>query len=208
MNLQKENTQPTVFVVDDDASIREAVKNLLASQGVASLVFASAEEFSSFWRPEQAGCLLLDVQLPGLTGVEFQEHLCAIGEKIPIIFMTAFGDIPMVRKVMKAGAIEFLTKPFDSAELLAAIHHGFALDAARRAGENASAELHARWVSLSPREREVMLRVVAGLQNKQAAAELGLSEVTIKMHRRHVMEKMQADTLADLVRMASLIQTD
>lgn len=199
-------TRETVFIVDDDASIGEGISNLLESIQVDSEHYTSAEDFLARWTNDRAGCLVLDVRLPGMTGVEFQERMRHSGIEIPIIFMTAHGDIPMVRKVMKAGAVEFLTKPFEVQELLLAIEHALANDRARREGEAALSPIRARMESLTPREREVMALVTTGMLNKQIAAELGLSEITVKLHRRHVLEKMQADSLADLVKMTEKVR--
>lgn len=196
----------TVFVVDDDDAIREGLSNLLEAVGIASETFPSAEDFFRQWDPARPGCLVLDARLPGMTGVEFQEKLNTSALDVPIIFMTAHGDVPMVRKVMKAGAIEFLTKPFEKHELLAAIEHAFARDRARRAEDAALAPIRARFESLTPREREVMQLVTAGLLNKQIAAELDLSEIMVKVHRRNLLDKMQAESLADLVKMAERIR--
>lgn len=199
-------SQETVFIVDDDASIREGLVNLLEAVGIPSQQFPSAEDFLRAWDPSHPGCLVLDVRLPGITGVEFQERLRASATDIPIIFMTAHGDIPMVRKVMKAGAIEFLTKPFEKRELLTAIEHAFARDRARRSQDAALAPIRKRYESLTPREREVMRLVTAGLLNKQIADELDLSEITVKVHRRNLLGKMRAESLADLVKMAERIR--
>jgi len=196
----------TVFIVDDDPSICDSLCNLLASEGIAAQAFGSTEEFFYGWKQEMPGCLLLDVRLPGVTGVEFQEHLRAADVRIPIIIMTAHGDIPMVRRVMKAGAVEFLTKPFQREELLEAVQEAFARDKLQR---SRSTRLEAVWKCyrrLSAREREVMALVTSGKLNKQAAAELGLSEITVKLHRRKVMEKMEAASLADLVRAAEILR--
>jgi FixJ family two-component response regulator len=200
------NMRQTVFIVDDDDAIREGLSNLLEAVGIASETFPSAEDFLRQWDPARPGCLVLDARLPGMTGVEFQERLNSNATHIPIIFMTAHGDVPMVRKVMKAGAIEFLTKPFDKPDLLAAIEHAFAQDRARRAEDAALAPIRARFESLTPREREVMQLVTAGLLNKQIAAELDLSEIMVKVHRRNLLDKMQAESLADLVRMTERIR--
>jgi FixJ family two-component response regulator len=196
----------TVFIVDDDASIGEGISNLLESIQVDAEHYSSAEDFIAHWSSDRAGCLVLDVRLPGMTGVEFQEKMRHSGIEIPIIFMTAHGDIPMVRKVMKAGAVEFLTKPFEVQELLSAIEHALANDRARREEDATLNPIRARMDTLTPREREVMALVTAGLLNKQIAAELGLSEITVKLHRRHVLEKMQADSLAELVKMTEKIR--
>ena len=196
----------TVFVVDDDPAICEGLCNLLESVGMRAEHFSSAEEFMARWQQDQPGCLLLDARLPGMTGVEFQEKLLTSGISIPIIFMTAHGDVPMVRKVMKAGAIEFLTKPFQKEELLAAIRNALKIDCARRQAEDLTRPIQTRFASLTSREREVLHLVTAGFLNKQIAATLNLSEITVKLHRRHVMEKMQANSLADLVRMADTVK--
>jgi FixJ family two-component response regulator len=196
----------TVFIVDDDPSICEGLANLLESVGILTETFPSAEAFKDNWSREDAGCLLLDVRLPGMSGVVFQEQMRATGIDLPIIFMTAHGDIAMVRKVMKAGAIEFLTKPFQREELLKAVKEAFALDRAKRAVDDNLRSVRAHIDSLSPREREVMVMVTAGLLNKQIAAELNLSEIMVKTHRRHMMEKMQANSLADLVKICERAQ--
>ncbi len=196
----------TVFIVDDDASIREALGNLLESVGISTEQFESAEAFREGWDREQPGCLLLDARLPGMSGMELQEELNASGIGIPIIFMTAHGDVPMVRKVLKAGAIEFLTKPFQKEELLQSVRQAFAFDRDRRTEKAVRDSILARLGLLSEREREVLAMVTAGLLNKQIASKLNLSEVTVKLHRRHVMEKMQAESLADLVKMCERIK--
>ena len=195
-----------VFIVDDDPSICEGLANLLESVGILTATYPSAEAFKDNWSGEDAGCLLLDVRLPGMSGVAFQEKMRATGIDLPIIFMTAHGDIPMVRKVMKAGAIEFLTKPFQEEELLKAVKEAFALDRAKREEDDHLRSVRTRIDSLSPREREVMAMVTAGLLNKQIAAELNLSEIMVKTHRRHMMEKMDANSLADLVKTCERVQ--
>jgi FixJ family two-component response regulator len=200
-------TVPTVFIVDDDDAICDGLCNLLESVGIDAERFGSAEAFLARSLEDRPGCLLLDARLPGMTGVEFQERLIQAGTRIPIIFMTAHGDVPMVRKVMKAGAVEFLTKPFEKEELLAAIHHAFAMDSARRQERRELNAIQSRLDLLTPREREVMSLVTSGLLNKQIAAELNLSEITVKLHRRHLLDKMQAESLADLVKMAERIRT-
>lgn len=209
MSTEGEGAVPggeTVFIVDDDASIREALGNLLESVGIVTEHFESAEAFRERWDRRRPGCLLLDARLPGMSGMELQEVLNASGVSIPIIFMTAHGDVPMVRKVLKAGAIEFLTKPFQKEELLQAVGQAFAFDRERRTEEAIRDSIQARLSLLSDREREVLSMVTAGLLNKQIAARLNLSEVTVKLHRRHVMEKMQAESLADLVKMCERIK--
>jgi FixJ family two-component response regulator len=196
----------TVFIVDDDESICEGLCNLFESVGLKAERFGSAEEFIQQWRQDAPGCLMLDARLPGMTGVEFQEKLLNSGIHIPIIFMTAHGDVPMVRKVMKAGAVEFLTKPFQKEEMFAAIRHAFEIDSARRSQQSELAPLQSRLATLTPREREVMDLVTTGALNKQIAAALNLSEITVKLHRRHVLEKMQAESLADLVKMTEKLR--
>ena len=193
--------QQTVFIVDDDPSICEALSNLLESVGIPTHSYSSAEAFREDWNREDTGCLLLDARLPGISGVQFQEQMHATGIDLPIIFMTAHGDVPMVRKVMRAGAVEFLTKPFQKEELLRAVKEAFALDRAKREEDDIQRSIRTRIDSLSPREREVMAMVTAGLLNKQIAGELNLSEIMVKTHRRHMMEKMQVDSLAELVKL-------
>jgi FixJ family two-component response regulator len=206
VNSEAAKVNETVFIVDDDASIREGLGNLLESVGINAEHFESAEAFRQGWDRSRGGCLLLDARLPGMSGVEFQEELNASGDGIPVIFMTAHGDMPMVRKVLKAGAVEFLIKPFQKEELLQAVNHAFDFDRERRAEEALQDSIKARIILLSEREREVLAMVTAGMLNKQIAAELNLSEVTVKMHRRHVMEKMQAESLAVLVKMCERIK--
>lgn len=191
----------TVFIVDDDASICEAISNLLDSVGIRSKCYYSAEDFWGVLDKTQPGCLLLDARLPGLSGMEFQEQLCREEIGLPVVFMTAHGDIPMVRKVMKAGAIEFLTKPFQKADLLQAVHQAFDHDRTQREERAALKAIQTNIDSLTDREREVMALVTAGLLNKQIAAELELSEIMVKIHRRRVMEGMHAGSLAELVKM-------
>jgi FixJ family two-component response regulator len=196
----------TAFIVDDDESIREGLSNLLESVGISAKCYSTAEGFSAHWSDAMAGCLILDARLPGISGVEFQERLRKSGIKIPIIFMTAHGDIPMVRKVMKAGAVEFLTKPFQKEDLLNAVEQAFTLDRTRRKEEAIVVSIRARIDSLTGREHEVMAMVTAGLLNKQIAGELSLSEITVKLHRRQVMEKMRAGSLAELVKMCERVK--
>ncbi len=206
MSADEIKNPATVFIVDDDPSICDALANLLDSEGIPQRAFNCTEDFLAGWRPEMPGCLLLDVRLPGMTGVEFQERLSAARIRIPIIFMTAHADVPMVRRVMKAGAIEFLTKPFQREELLDAVQAAFDKDSQQRR-QRAQRELVWKcYSSLSPREKEVMSLVVDGLMNKQIAATLSLQEITVKFHRRHVMDKMRASSIADLVRMAEILK--
>ena len=195
-------TEATVFIVEDDAPMRESLKNLIRSVGLRVEPFASAQEFLQGQRRDVPSCLVLDVRLPGLSGLDLQKRTTEAGLEIPIIFITGHGDIPMSVRAMKAGAVEFLTKPFRDQDLLDAIQQ--ALERSQKARDQRAAidELRNRFALLTPREREVMARVVAGLLNKQIGAELGTSETTVKIHRHQVMEKMGAGSLPELVRMA------
>jgi FixJ family two-component response regulator len=195
-------TEAMVFVVDDDAPMRESLKNLIRSVGLRVELFASAQEFLLSKRPDLPGCLVLDVRMPGLSGLDLQKRTGDAGIEIPIVFITGHGDIPMSVRAMKAGAVEFLTKPFRDQDLLDAIQQALERDRKARDQRAALKELRSRFASLTSREREVMKRVVAGLLNKQIGAELGTSEATVKIHRHHVMEKMEACSLPELVRMA------
>jgi FixJ family two-component response regulator len=195
-------TQPTVIVVDDDPGIRESVESLLRSVGLQVRALASVPEFLEKGRPEGPACLVLDVRLPGRSGLDFQRELAAANIHVPIIFITGYGDIPMTVQAIKGGAIEFLTKPFRDQDLLDAIQLGLARDRAWLENENAIAVLRARFETLTPREREIMALVVTGRLNKQIAYDIGISEITVKVHRGQVMRKMEAASLPDLARMA------
>jgi FixJ family two-component response regulator len=199
--------RPTIFVVDDDASVREAVSNLLESVGFKAQTFASTEGFRNAPRPDAPSCLVLDIKLPGANGLDFQEALARAGISIPIIFITAHGDVPMTSRAMKAGAVEFLMKPFQKEDLLSAIHHALERDRVARQQDAELAILSSRFDELTIREREVMDLVVEGLTNKEVADKLAISEVTTKMHRGQVMRKMAAPSLADLVRMSDKLKS-
>jgi FixJ family two-component response regulator len=193
---------PIVYVIDDDPSMREAIEDLLQSVGLGIRVFPSAQEFLKAARPDATSCIVLDVRLPGQSGLDFQRQISGTAAELPIVFITGHGDVPMSVRAMKSGAVEFLTKPFRDQELLDAIHVALERDRARRADASGLAGLRARFDVLTPREREVLLHVVCGRLNKQIAAILELSEATVKMHRGQIMRKMQAESLPELVRMA------
>jgi FixJ family two-component response regulator len=198
--------EPTVIVVDDDPGIREALGGLFRSVGLQVKVLASVPEFLQEGRPDSPTCLVLDVRLPGRSGLDFQRELAASDIQVPIIFITGYGDIPMSVQAMKGGAIEFLTKPFRDQDLLDAIQQGLERDRAWLENERATAALRERFETLSPREREVMTRVVTGRLNKQIAGDIGISEITVKVHRSQVMRKMQARSLPELARMADRLK--
>ena len=200
------DADPIVFVVDDDASVRDAVKRLISSVGLRVETFGSTREFLDSKRPEAPACLVLDVRLPDASGLEFQRDLADANVHIPIIFITGHADVPMTVRAMKAGAVEFLTKPFRGQELLDAIQEAIAKDRVAWSERAQMAELRARYDSLTAREKEVLELVASGLLNKQIGAELGTSELTIKTHRGRVMEKMGAESLADLVRMSEKLK--
>jgi FixJ family two-component response regulator len=202
---EKIEAQRVVYVIDDDGPTRESLKSLFGSVGLRAETFGSATDFLGQKLPDAAMCLVVDIRLPGLSGLDFQAELSSAHIDIPIIFITGHGDIAMTVKAMKAGAVEFLTKPFRDQDLLDAVKLGLEKDEAKRKSQMASATVRALFESLTPREQEVMKLVTAGLMNKQVAAEMGVSEITVKVHRGNVMRKMKASSLADLIQMVDML---
>jgi FixJ family two-component response regulator len=198
--------QPIVYIVDDDDSLRRALDSLLRSVGLQTRTYGSAREFLDSKREDQPGCMVVDVRLPGLSGLDFQEQLANFGVHLPAVIITGHGDIPMSVRAMKAGAVDFLAKPFRDQDMLDAVAVALKRDTDRRTAERGTAMVKDRFATLSPREQQVMMLVTAGKMNKQVAGELGLSEITVKIHRGAAMRKMNARTLADLVRMADTLK--
>jgi FixJ family two-component response regulator len=205
MKPHEHDHQPTVFVIDDDESLRNALRRLFLMVDLRAEAFATAPDFLKAKRPDAPSCLVLDVRLPGISGLDFQAELAKAGIEIPIVFMTGHGDIPMTVKAMKAGALEFLTKPFRDQDMLDAVQLALERDRVRREEAAASTQLRSNFASLTTREREVMTFVTTGLMNKQIAAELGVAEITVKLHRGNLMRKMSARSVAELARMAQIL---
>jgi FixJ family two-component response regulator len=205
MIKQRDDSAPIVFVIDDDSSVRDAMSSLFRSVGLKVELFASPAEYLRAPPPDGPSCLVLDVRLPGLSGLDFQSELDRTGVHIPIVFMTGHGDVPMAVKAMKAGAIEFLGKPFRDQDMLDAVRAALASDLARREREKTASQLRTSFEKLAAREQEIMALVAAGLMNKQIAAEIGVSEITVKFHRGNVTRKMGARSIAELVRMADML---
>jgi FixJ family two-component response regulator len=201
------NLQPIVHIVDDDDSLQRALDSLLRSVGLQTRTYGSAREFLDSKREDQPGCMVVDVRLPGLSGLDFQEQLANFGIRMPTVLITGHGDIPMTVRAMKAGAVDFLAKPFRDQDMLDAVAVALKRDTDRRTADNATALVRDRFATLSPREQQVMMLVTSGKMNKQVAGDLGLSEITVKIHRGAAMRKMSARTLADLVRMADTFKT-
>ena len=205
MKAPESGEQPIVFVIDDDESLRDTLKRLFATVGLRAETFASTADFLRRKLPAVPTCLVLDIRLPGISGLDFQAELARTGITIPIVFMTGYGDIPMTVKAMKAGALEFLPKPFRDQDMLDAVQLALERDRTKRHAERANAQMRASFESLTPREREVMAFVTTGLMNKQIAAEMGLAEITVKLHRGNLMRKMNAQSVAELARMAQIL---
>lgn len=205
MSTDSKQEEPIVYIVDDDKSVRDSLEDLLASVGLRTMLFASSQEFVRSERPDAPACLVLDVRMPGLSGLDFQDEMAKLGMHMPVVFITAHGDIPMSVRAMKAGAVEFLTKPFRDQDLLDAIQQSIKRDRVQRRENGIRQELHRRYASLTDGERDVMDLVVKGLLNKQIAGMLNVSEITVKVRRGQVMRKIGADSLADLVRFAERI---
>jgi FixJ family two-component response regulator len=205
MKAPESGEQPIVFVIDDDESLRDALKRLFGTVGLRAETFVSTADFLKRKLPAVPTCLVLDIRLPGISGLDFQAELARTGIAIPIVFITGYGDIPMTVKAMKAGALEFLTKPFRDQDMLDAVQLALQRDRTKRQAERANAQIHASFESLTPREREVMAFVTMGLMNKQIAFEMGLAEVTVKLHRGNLMRKMDARSVAELARMAQIL---